>query len=248
MLCVLQCSCLSRTLKFVEVTCFWPPLCLKISCWIFSGLTTVSYNLHVFICQAAYPSVFSRLGGSADSPSSLHDPKVPGTTLVSQPPAPLQPPQHQQQSAGPVNVVITASDTLPTSAPANQPTLSVTIPPRHRLGTPLVTQPTASHPNLQSTTSAFTSTTVSIAWCFIWCIKCHIVTFCAVKLAVYIGSSSRPHIWLLFIEVLLNQLTNPSTTKMKFQNSCLMSPAILEDSCWDEMVLKWRVWCQFDYG
>jgi len=104
--------------------------------------------------------VFSRLGGSADSPSSLLDPKVPGTTPVPQPPAPLQPPQ--QQSAGPVNVVITASDTLPTSAPANQPTLSVTIPPRHRLGTPLVTQPTASHPNLQSTTSAFTSTTVSI--------------------------------------------------------------------------------------
>lgn len=186
MLRVLQCSCLSRTLKSVEVTCFWPPVCLKILCWIFSGLTTVSYNLHVFICQVAYPSVFSRLGGSADSPSSLLDPKVPGTTPVPQPPAPLQPPQ--QQSAGPVNVVITASDTLPTSAPANQPTLSVTIPPRHRLGTPLVTQPTASHPNLQSTTSAFTSTTVSIVWCFIWFIKCHIVTFCAVKVAVYIWS------------------------------------------------------------
>jgi len=167
MLRVLQCNYVSRTVKSIEVTCFWPLLCLKISCWIFSGLTTVSYNLHVFICQAAYPSVFSRLGGSADSPSSLHDPKVPGSTLVSQPPAPLQPPQHQQQSAGPVNVVITASDTLPTSAPANQPTLSVTIPPRHRLGTPLVTQPTTSHPNLQSTTSAFTSTTVSIKWCFI---------------------------------------------------------------------------------
>ena len=166
-LCVLHCSCLSRTLKSLDVTCFWSPLCLKISCWIFSGLTRVSNNLHVCICQAAYPSVFSRLGGSADSPSSSHDPKVPGSTLVSQPSASLQHSQHQQQSAGPVNVVITASDTLPTSAPANQPTLSVTIPPRHRLGTPLVTQPAASHPNLQSTTSAFTSTTVSVVWCFI---------------------------------------------------------------------------------
>jgi hypothetical protein len=126
--------------------------------------------------------VFSRLGGSADSPSSSHDPKVPGSTLVSQPPAPPQPSQHQQQSAGPVNVVITASDILPTSAPANQPTLSVTIPPRHRLGTPLVTQPTASHPNLQSTTSAFTSTTVSLARCFLFLFrKCYGVTFCAMK-------------------------------------------------------------------
>jgi len=108
-------------------------------------------------------SVFSRLGGSADSPSSLHDPKVPGSTLVSHLPPPPPPSQHQQQSVGPVNVVITSSDTLPTSAPANQPTLSVTIPPQHRLGTPLVTQPTANHLSLQST-SAFTSTTVSLVW------------------------------------------------------------------------------------
>lgn len=49
MLCVLQCSCLSRTVKSIEVTCFWPQLCSKISCWIFSVLTTISYNLHVFI-------------------------------------------------------------------------------------------------------------------------------------------------------------------------------------------------------
>ncbi|PNF19022.1 hypothetical protein B7P43_G11805 [Cryptotermes secundus] len=109
--------------------------------------------------QAASASVFSRLGASADSPGSLHDPKVTGSTSVPQPlPLPL-PSQHQQQSVGPVNVVITSSDTLPTSAPTNQPTLSVTIPPQHRLGTPLVKQPTTNHLHLQSTTSAFTSTT-----------------------------------------------------------------------------------------
>ncbi|KAK9512906.1 hypothetical protein O3M35_001217 [Rhynocoris fuscipes] len=34
----------------------------------------------------------------------------------------------------PSNVVITTSDTLPKSAPSVQPTLSVTIPPQHRLG------------------------------------------------------------------------------------------------------------------
>ncbi|XP_015598012.1 E3 SUMO-protein ligase RanBP2 isoform X2 [Cephus cinctus] len=34
----------------------------------------------------------------------------------------------------PVNVVITTSDTLPTTAPSIQPTLSVTIPAHHRLG------------------------------------------------------------------------------------------------------------------
>ena len=34
----------------------------------------------------------------------------------------------------PVNVVITTSDTLPTTVPSTQPTLSVTIPPQYRLG------------------------------------------------------------------------------------------------------------------
>jgi hypothetical protein len=48
-LCVLQCSFLSRTLKSFEVTCFWPYLCLIISWWICSGLITVSYNLHVYL-------------------------------------------------------------------------------------------------------------------------------------------------------------------------------------------------------
>jgi len=36
--------------------------------------------------------------------------------------------------APPVNVVITTSDTLPTTVPSTQPTLSVTIPPQYRLG------------------------------------------------------------------------------------------------------------------
>lgn len=114
------------------------------------------------LCQAASASMFSRLGGPVDSPSCLHDPKIPGSSLVSQPPPPPPPSQHQQQSVGPVNVVITSSDTLPTSAPVNQPTLSVTIPPHHLLGSPLVTQSTTNHISLQGTTSAFTSTTVSL--------------------------------------------------------------------------------------
>lgn len=38
----------------------------------------------------------------------------------------------------PVNVVITSSDTLPTTAPSVQPIMSVTIPPQHRLGTTAV--------------------------------------------------------------------------------------------------------------
>jgi hypothetical protein len=124
------------------------------------GSTSVLHTIPVY--QAASASVFSRLGGSVDSPGSLHDPKVTGSTPASQP---LPLPSQQQQSVGPINVVITSSDTLPTSAPPNQPTLSVTIPPQHRLGTPLVKQPTVNHLHLQSTTSAFTSTTVSSLIC-----------------------------------------------------------------------------------
>ncbi|XP_047107588.1 E3 SUMO-protein ligase RanBP2 [Schistocerca piceifrons] len=37
-------------------------------------------------------------------------------------------------TSAPVNVVITSSDTLPTTVPVTQPILSVTIPPQHRLG------------------------------------------------------------------------------------------------------------------
>ncbi|XP_075236358.1 E3 SUMO-protein ligase RanBP2-like isoform X2 [Lycorma delicatula] len=50
----------------------------------------------------------------------------PGQGLVSKPPPVTIPP--------PVNVVITTSDTLPTGPPPVQPTLSVTIPPKHRMG------------------------------------------------------------------------------------------------------------------
>lgn len=45
----------------------------------------------------------------------------------------------------PVNVVITTSDTLPTGPPPVQPTLSVTIPPQHRLGGQPVTMSTPPH-------------------------------------------------------------------------------------------------------
>ncbi|PSN43549.1 hypothetical protein C0J52_03693 [Blattella germanica] len=125
--------------------------------------------------QAATASIFSRLGGSADSPGGLHDPKLAGPPLVSQPLPPVAvaaaaaaaaavvgvppPSQTSHQVVAPVNVVITSSDTLPTSVPVNQPTLSVTIPPQHRLGTPLIAHQVAPL-NVHSTTSAFTSTTV----------------------------------------------------------------------------------------
>uniref|UniRef100_A0A146LQV5 E3 SUMO-protein ligase RanBP2 n=1 Tax=Lygus hesperus TaxID=30085 RepID=A0A146LQV5_LYGHE len=42
--------------------------------------------------------------------------------------------EHGFPGRGPTNVVITTSDTLPTGTPPAQPTLSVTIPPQHRLG------------------------------------------------------------------------------------------------------------------
>lgn len=48
----------------------------------------------------------------------------------------------------PVNVVITTSDTLPTGPPPIQPTLSVTIPAQHRLGTlPTTATPTSNPPH-----------------------------------------------------------------------------------------------------
>ncbi|XP_067013935.2 E3 SUMO-protein ligase RanBP2 [Anabrus simplex] len=63
---------------------------------------------------------FSRLGAAAPAADSPNLHKLAQTPVA------------------PVNVVITSSDTLPTTAPLTQPTLSVTIPPQHRLGTPLV--------------------------------------------------------------------------------------------------------------
>lgn len=60
------------------------------------------------------------------------------------------PKQVLSQHPPPVNVVITTSDTLPIGPPPVQPTLSVTIPPQHRLGTLptsiLPTNPTVSTP------------------------------------------------------------------------------------------------------
>lgn len=70
-------------------------------------------------------SVFSRLG-PATAPGS----DAAGIHPITKPTPPSQP--------APVNVVITSSDTLPTTVPPTQPTLSVTIPPQHLLGTPLV--------------------------------------------------------------------------------------------------------------
>lgn len=47
---------------------------------------------------------------------------------------PAEEPKLPQSLVAPVNVVITSSDSLPTTTPISQPTLSVTIPPQHRLG------------------------------------------------------------------------------------------------------------------
>ncbi|XP_012274477.1 E3 SUMO-protein ligase RanBP2 [Orussus abietinus] len=59
----------------------------------------------------------------------------------------------------PVNVVITASDTLPTTAPAEQPTLSVTIPPQYRLGT--IATPSAAVSTTSATSGVISSTTAT---------------------------------------------------------------------------------------
>lgn len=62
-----------------------------------------------------------------------------------------QPSLPQVLPPAPVNVVITTSDTLPTGPPPVQPTLSVTIPAQHRLGTlptpSNVTTPTSNPPH-----------------------------------------------------------------------------------------------------
>ncbi|KAG8230955.1 hypothetical protein J437_LFUL010842 [Ladona fulva] len=66
----------------------------------------------------------------------------------------------------PENVVITSSDTLPTSVPSNQPPLSVVIPPRHRLGTPASpAQPAklSSDAMTLATSAVTTSTTIAAA-------------------------------------------------------------------------------------
>ncbi|XP_073983493.1 nucleoporin 358 isoform X3 [Rhodnius prolixus] len=59
-----------------------------------------------------------------------------------------------ETNRAPTNVVITTSDTLPTGVPSVQPTLSVTIPPQHRLGD------ISSSTNATST-SAVTASTVA---------------------------------------------------------------------------------------
>ncbi|KAL6255296.1 hypothetical protein P5V15_013636 [Pogonomyrmex californicus] len=56
--------------------------------------------------------------------------------------------------APPVNVVITTSDTLPTTVPSTQPTLSVTIPPQYRLG---------SGATVTFSTTPITTTTMTMA-------------------------------------------------------------------------------------
>lgn len=71
--------------------------------------------------------------------------------------------------APPVNVVITTSDILPTTAPSIQPTLSVTIPPQYRLGggavvtfsTPITTAATATTTIASTTMTTKPSTSSS---------------------------------------------------------------------------------------
>ncbi|XP_034946598.1 ranBP2-like and GRIP domain-containing protein 3 [Chelonus insularis] len=63
---------------------------------------------------------------------------MPTTTITGMMPTTIQPPVTTTikntlvNKSPPVNVVITSSDTLPTSAPSVQPVLSVVIPPHHR--------------------------------------------------------------------------------------------------------------------
>lgn len=63
--------------------------------------------------------------------------------------------------APPVNVVITTSDTLPTTVPSIQPTLSVTIPPQYRLGGGAVVTFSTPVTTATTTTIATASTTMT---------------------------------------------------------------------------------------
>ncbi|XP_072764779.1 E3 SUMO-protein ligase RanBP2 [Anoplolepis gracilipes] len=73
--------------------------------------------------------------------------------------------------APPVNVVITTSDTLPTTVPSIQPTLSVTIPPQYRLGggavvtfsTPITTTATSTMATASTTMTTKSSSSSSNA-------------------------------------------------------------------------------------
>ncbi|KAL0127950.1 hypothetical protein PUN28_003304 [Cardiocondyla obscurior] len=60
--------------------------------------------------------------------------------------------------APPVNVVITTSDTLPTTVPSTQPTLSVTIPPQYRVGSGVA----GTFPTTPITTTMMAVTTATI--------------------------------------------------------------------------------------
>ncbi|XP_012218383.1 E3 SUMO-protein ligase RanBP2 [Linepithema humile] len=72
---------------------------------------------------AANPSLQIPLQPKVETPRAKVE-TAPTTTLIKDAPVNKTPP---------VNVVITTSDTLPTTVPSTQPTLSVTIPPQYRL-------------------------------------------------------------------------------------------------------------------
>jgi hypothetical protein len=105
--------------------------------------------------------VISGHGISSDYLSSGHESMVPVFGPLSQPSAPMETPQHQEQSLGTLNEVFTDTEILGTSVPANQPRQRVTNPPLDSFGTLVITQPTVSRTNLPSTRLPFINTTVS---------------------------------------------------------------------------------------
>lgn len=62
----------------------------------------------------------------------------------------------------PINVVITTSDTVPTTAPVVQPTLGVTIPPQYRLGTSSALMTTMITPTIMTMTAVTTMATMTM--------------------------------------------------------------------------------------
>lgn len=102
----------------------------------------------------ANPSLQIPLKQKIETPRTKPETTLTTTTMTIIKDAPVN-------KAPPVNVVITTSDILPTTAPSIQPTLSVTIPPQYRLGggavvtfsTPITTATTA--------TTAIASTTMT---------------------------------------------------------------------------------------
>ncbi|KYM98884.1 E3 SUMO-protein ligase RanBP2, partial [Cyphomyrmex costatus] len=115
--------------------------------------STLSSQLPDFMpATAANPSLQISLKQKIETPLRTKPEATTTTTTIKDAPV---------NKAPPVNVVITTSDTLPTTVPSTQPTLSVTIPPQYRIGSGVaVTLSTTPITTMTITTTKSSSSTV----------------------------------------------------------------------------------------